>query len=41
MFFGGGIAYWVGPVPSVSGRAGTRFGVSLAPIGEQVTAPSR
>ena len=30
MFFGGGIAYWVGPAPAVSGLSGTEtFGVSL------------
>ena len=30
MFFGGGIAYWVGPAPSVAGLTGAeRFGVSL------------
>jgi hypothetical protein len=30
MFFGGGIAYWVGPVPDLPALpAGTRFGVSL------------
>jgi hypothetical protein len=34
MFFGGGVSYWVGEVATV-GRAvaGTRFGVSLVPIG--------
>ena len=30
MFFGGGIAYWVGPAPAVSGLSGTEtFGVTL------------
>ena len=39
MFFGGGIAYWVGPAPSVSGLSGTEtFGVSLVDAdGELVT----
>lgn len=32
MFFGGGVAYWVGPVDGISGAGpGTRFGVSLGP----------
>jgi hypothetical protein len=34
MFFGGGLAYWVGDVPSVARAAdGTRFGISLVPLG--------
>ena len=39
MFFGGGIAYWVGPAPAVSGLSGTEtFGVSLVGTdGELVT----
>jgi anti-sigma factor RsiW len=39
MFFGGGIAYWVGPAPAVSGLSGTEtFGVSLVDTdGELVT----
>ena len=39
MFFGGGIAYWVGPAPAVSGLSGTEtFGVSLVGTdGEPVT----
>ena len=38
MFFGGGLAYWVGPVPSAARATdGTRFGISLAPIGAQGT----
>ena len=33
MFFGGGLAYWVGPVEATAQAAdGTRFGISLAPI---------
>jgi hypothetical protein len=33
MFFGGGLAYWAGPVPAAaSATDGTRFGISLAPI---------
>lgn len=37
MFFGGSLAYWVGPVPEVSGLASTaHFGVSLV----NVAAPS-
>ncbi|HET7727167.1 MAG TPA: anti-sigma factor [Candidatus Limnocylindrales bacterium] len=33
MFFGGGIAYWVGPVDGLSAvDDGTRFGVSLVPL---------
>jgi hypothetical protein len=32
MFFGGDVAYWVGPVEELAGvRPGTRFGVSLVP----------
>jgi hypothetical protein len=38
MFFGGGLAYWVGPVPAAANAtAGTKFGISLAPIGAQGT----
>lgn len=34
MFFGGGLAYWVGAAPAVAGaRDGARFGISLAPAG--------
>lgn len=33
MFFGGGLAYWVGEVPAVaSATEGTRFGISLTPV---------
>jgi hypothetical protein len=33
MFFGGGLAYWVGVVDAVQGAGpGARFGVSLAPV---------
>jgi len=33
MFLGAGIAYWVGPVPSLAGlAAGSTFGVSLVPL---------
>jgi hypothetical protein len=33
MFLGAGIAYWVGPVPSLAGLgAGSTFGVSLVPL---------
>lgn len=36
MFFGGGLAYWAGPVQQLAGlRQGTRFGVS-SPAGETV-----
>ncbi len=32
MFFGGDVAYWVGPVEELAGVGpGTRFGVSLVP----------
>lgn len=35
MFFGGDVAYWVGPVPAVSGLgAGATFGVSLVDLGD-------
>jgi len=38
MFFGGGLAYWVGPVPAAAGATdGTKFGISLAPIDAQGT----
>lgn len=34
MFFGGDVSYWVGEVATVNGAvAGTRFGVSLVPVG--------
>ena len=34
MFFSGGLAYWVGPAPAISGiGGGARFGVSLVEIG--------
>lgn len=34
MFFSGGLAYWVGPAPAISGvGAGALFGVSLVSIG--------
>ncbi len=34
MFFSGGLAYWVGPAPAVSGLSdGARFGVSLVDVG--------
>jgi hypothetical protein len=33
MFFGGGLAYWVGEVPAVAQATdGTRFGISLMPL---------
>ena len=38
MFFGGGLAYWVGPVPAAARATdGTKFGISLAPIDAQGT----
>ena len=38
MFFGGGLAYWVGQVPAVAAASdGTRFGISLAPIDAERT----
>ncbi len=41
MFFGGDLAYWVGPVPRVQGLTGaTRFGVSLVDLGA-VDAPGQ
>jgi hypothetical protein len=37
MFFGGGVSYWVGDVDTIAGATeGTRFGVSLVPIGGDV-----
>jgi hypothetical protein len=34
MFFGGGLAYWVGQVPAVAQVTdGARFGISLVPLG--------
>ncbi len=37
MFFSGGLAYWVGPAPSVSGLSGgARFGVSLVEVSRGV-----
>ena len=34
MFFSGGLAYWVGPAPAISGvGSGALFGVSLVDIG--------
>jgi hypothetical protein len=32
MFFGGNVAYWVGPVPAVSGLGDATFGVSLVDL---------
>jgi len=38
MFFGGGLAYWAGPVPAAARATdGTKFGISLAPIDAQGT----
>jgi hypothetical protein len=35
MFFGGGISYWVGPAPGVSGLSGNAtFGVSLVDLAD-------
>jgi hypothetical protein len=40
MFFGGGIAYWVGPAPAVSGLSGTEtFGVSLVGTDGELATP--
>lgn len=37
MFFGGGVSYWVGDVDTIAqATSGTRFGVSLVPIGGDV-----
>ncbi len=38
MFFGGGLAYWVGPSPAVAGAGGSvRFGVSLVDASGAIT----
>ena len=34
MFFGGSVAYWVGPVPAVSGLGNATFGVSLINVAD-------
>lgn len=40
MFFGGGLAYWVGPSPAVAGLAGgATFGVSLVAADGSIVAP--
>jgi len=40
MFFGGGLAYWVGPSPAVAGlEGGPTFGVSLVDAGGATVAP--
>ena len=39
MFFGGGVSYWVGEVEAIAqAKSGTRFGVSLVPIGGNTVA---
>jgi hypothetical protein len=39
MFFGGGLAYWIGPSPAVAGSTDATFGVSLVDASGAISGP--